>query len=392
MVFFINVVCMRHLSIYNFGPLISADFEIGRLNVIVGPQSSGKSSVLKVAAYFSWLEKRIELTQNLNEASWFNLEEHLIKFYNLTGYVKASTEFKYETECLAIVCKYKIMKAEWKDGRWGYKRSKIAYIPAERNLVSVIANWPKVQTADNILEFMTEWDVARKSRVRALKILNLGVQYSYDESTNLNRVVMENGVNLDMSAASSGLQSLIPLYVNLNYLNFGQYRVRYKMENYLSKSENLKLFEFLVEKYVKGEFPQKVMEDLARGKNRIQRDDRAEEVVRFSRLYDNYTNTKNSQVYLEEPEDNLFPPEQVILMDWLIAMGKAPFRKNVMFIATHSPYIVNSFLEREIKDFNLLITVPASDGMSIVKTASDEDVQKIYDSGSDIFFNFETFV
>ena len=109
---------MRRLYIRDFGPLKSAYVEIGRLNVIVGPQSSGKSSVLKVAAYFSWLEKRIELTQNLSEASWDNLEEHLLKFYQITGYVSVTTELTYETDCLRIVCKNKVMTAEWKDGRW----------------------------------------------------------------------------------------------------------------------------------------------------------------------------------------------------------------------------------------------------------------------------------
>lgn len=51
---------MRHLKIQNFGPLKEAELEIGRLNIIVGPQSSGKSSILKVAAYCAWLEKRLE--------------------------------------------------------------------------------------------------------------------------------------------------------------------------------------------------------------------------------------------------------------------------------------------------------------------------------------------
>ena len=58
---------MRHLKIQNFGPLKEAELEIGRLNIIVGPQSSGKSSTLKVAAYCAWLEKRLELTQDLSQ-------------------------------------------------------------------------------------------------------------------------------------------------------------------------------------------------------------------------------------------------------------------------------------------------------------------------------------
>lgn len=52
---------MRHLRICNFGPLLEAELDIDRLNVIVGPQSSGKSSVLKVSAYCAWLESVLNL-------------------------------------------------------------------------------------------------------------------------------------------------------------------------------------------------------------------------------------------------------------------------------------------------------------------------------------------
>ena len=381
---------MRHLKIINFGPLKEADFELGRLNVIVGPQSSGKSSVLKIAAFCAWLEKRIELTQCLSEASWKNVEEHLVDFYNLQGYFRTSTEIDYETDCLHIVCGYKNVRAEWNDGRFGYKRSKIAYIPAERNIVSVVSNWQKIQAAANVLEFMSEWDIARQSRTRALKILNLGVHYFFDKNSGMDKVQLDNGIGIDLSSASSGLQSLIPLYVNLSYLDKGQYRDRHKKENYISRSENAKLFDFFLEKFAKGELPPKVMKAIAGeapGKN-----GRFEQKLVFSRLYDNYATVKNAQIYLEEPENNLFPPEQVLLTEWLIRIGRDRFRKNVMFLATHSPYIVNCFLEREKKDFNLLIMTHSSDGRSVVKNVGEEDIQKMYDSGVDVFFNFESFV
>lgn len=384
---------MRNLRINNFGPLKEANIKIDRLNVIVGPQSSGKSSVLKIAAYCAWLEKRIELTQNLSEANWANVEEHLLNFFNLRGYFKQSTIIEYETDCLKFVCKYKEVKADWKKNRFYYKRSKIAYIPAERNIVSVVSNWQKIQVASNLLEFMTEWDIARQSRSRALKILNLGVQYSYDKNSNINRLKLDDGTQLELMSASSGLQSLIPLYVNLNYLNNGLYREKYRIENYESRTENTGLLNYLINCYNQGILPEKLTKDI---KNDDSLDDKMllsiDEQFRHSKIYDNYISVKNSQVYLEEPEDNLFPPEQVLLTDWLIQMGKDHLHKNVMFIATHSPYIVNSFLERKEKDFNLLITAPTGDGHSIVRNIEEKDIQKMYDSGVDIFFNYEAFV
>lgn len=383
---------MRHLSIRNFGPLKEADLEISRLNVIVGPQSSGKSSVLKVAAFCAWLEKRIELTQNLSIASWSIVERHLIDFYNLYGYLNSSTKIEYTTDCLIILLQNKTILAEWKDGRWNYKKSKIAYIPAERNIVSVVSNWQQVKAADNLLEFMAEWDLARQSRSKSLKILNLGVLYNYDKNSNTDKIILNSGVGLALSSASSGLQSLIPLYVNLYYLHKGQYQNRYSQENYISKSESQKLYELLLEQYHLKKFPEKIMKGFLLNNRAVYKGAGVEYLLMHSQLYRNYTEVKNSQIYLEEPENNLFPPEQVILTEWLIEMGMNRFRKNVTFLATHSPYIVNCFLERDKKDFNLFITAPVGNGKTVVRGLSDEEIQEMYDSGVDVFFNYESFV
>lgn len=61
-----------------------------------------------------------------------------------------------------------------------------------------------------------------------------------------------------------------------------------------------------------------------------------------------------------------------------------------LFIATHSPYVMTSFLEKEPKDFKLFFE--RKDGhYSTVVTASDEDVQEIYDNGIDVFYNIESY-
>lgn len=46
---------MRHLIIDSLGPLRHVDIFLERLNVIIGPQSSGKSCVLKIASYCTWV-------------------------------------------------------------------------------------------------------------------------------------------------------------------------------------------------------------------------------------------------------------------------------------------------------------------------------------------------
>lgn len=58
---------MRRLIIRNFGPIKEANLNFGRVNLITGLQSSGKSCILKTACYCSWVEKRLQLSQNMEE-------------------------------------------------------------------------------------------------------------------------------------------------------------------------------------------------------------------------------------------------------------------------------------------------------------------------------------
>lgn len=37
----------------------------------------------------------------------------------------------------------------WKEKRWEYRRPKVTYVPAERNMVAVIPNWFEVKLADD---------------------------------------------------------------------------------------------------------------------------------------------------------------------------------------------------------------------------------------------------
>lgn len=42
---------MRKITIRNVGPITEADIELKRINIVIGPQSQGKSTLLKVACF-----------------------------------------------------------------------------------------------------------------------------------------------------------------------------------------------------------------------------------------------------------------------------------------------------------------------------------------------------
>lgn len=356
-------VIMKHLTIRNLGPLDEVDIELRRINVIIGPQSSGKSCVLKTACYCTWVEKRIELTQKVDlfgEKDRFIKE--LVRFHKLEGYIRENTYVEYESDYMHFSYDntYKKFTFEWKN-RWGYKGVKVTYIPAERNMVAAIPNWFDVQLADdNIRSFMSDWEVARKATVNELAVLNLDVSYRYDPMTNSDKVAVAKDVVLDFTNASSGLQSLIPLYVHLNYLD----KLQYTQEKKESVQKTLEKREL-----------QRVIYAESNGKEEI---------------YLRYVNTDHCDIFLEEPEENLFPPTQSRLVEWLLAMSEGEYANN-LFIATHSPYVLTSFLERKDVDLSLFLT-NINEKCALVKTASEEDIQEIYDNGVDVFFNLESFV
>lgn len=388
---------MKHLVIRNLGPLKEADIELKRINVIIGPQSSGKSCVLKTACYCAWVEKRIELTQT---ADFFakdnNFLNELERFHKLKGYIKDDTFISYESDYMMFSYDNatKTFLFNWKNDRWKYRRSKVTYIPAERNLVAAIPNWFEVKFADdNIRDFMADWETARQSTTHNLPVLNLGVLYHYDANTKSDKVQTADGVTLDFTNTSSGLQSLIPMFVHLNYLSVVQVG---KSDNssVTGNKEKIDLTK-LVYDYFSPLFGEKVIEDIGGKRSSVVLEINGEaysmqrsDIKKMDDIILQYIVTDHCDIFLEEPEANLFPPTQSSVVEWLLAMTTGE-QSNNLFVATHSPYILNSFLEKKNIPMTLLYT-RMLEGQMVIRTATEEDIQGIYDFGVDAFFNIES--
>ena len=97
-----------------------------------------------------------------------------------------------------------------------------------------------------------------------------------------------------------------------------------------------------------------------------------------------YSNS-GSVLMLEEPEAHAYPP-YIVNMIWSIIDSP----ENQYFITTHSPYVVNEFLENKT-DVALFI-VDYREGRTVVRPLSDEEIQQVYEYGIDLFFNNELFL
>ena len=385
---------MKRILIRDFGPIEKADIMLKDVNVIIGEQSIGKSCVLKVSCFCTWVEKRIAIEQKAKrfEKNGVFLEE-LMNFHRLNGYAHDNTYIGYESDFIKFSFDNEQgFSYEWKENRWDYKRPKVSYVPAERNLVAVIPNWFEVKSvAENIQDFMADWSDARKSVSDNEKILNLDVAYHYDEVSDTDFIKIRNGRVLPFTNVSSGLQSLIPLYVHLVNINSKKYRDR-EDNSVRHKSEIEKLTNSLVEYYtnniaeafIRNPKYGVIKDEMGLEKEFIPNPEMSrwfmKSFLRLSRIH-------HCEVFLEEPEENLFPPTQQILMKSLLRFVNLE-KGNTLFISTHSPYILDILLERETYDYGLFYIQSTENG-SVVKTATEADVQDMFESGVDAFFNIE---
>jgi len=364
---------MKHLIIRNLGPISQTDVCLERINLIIGTQGSGKSCLLKTASYCSWVEKRIEYTQNIEryENSDVFIKE-LVTFHRLEGYIKQDTFISYESDFMRFSYDERKFSFEWKD-RWNYRRSKISYIPAERNLVSVIPNWFEVKfEKNNIQDFMADWSEARTGFEKDTSVLSLGVAYRYDKKTDSDIIDVEGNGPISLSCASSGLQSLIPLYIHLSYLLDGVAENGEKGHQKINLGRQMEM-SALFEKMT-GEYSN--TKGLA-GKS----------IEEIAAIRDNYVNNDHYDLFVEEPEENLFPTTQVHLTRWLIEKLNR-LERNTLFISTHSPYILSTLLQDKVK-FTFLCTSETPDGM-VIKEVGESEKEDIYRYGVDAFFNIES--
>ena len=396
---------MKRLIIRDLGPLKEAIVNLGRFNVIIGKQSSGKSSVLKTACYCAWVEKYIELAQSPdnfydNKTAFI---DGLVSYHKFEGYIKPSTYIEYETDHMwfAYNNAAKDFEFAWKTRRMEYKRPKISYIPSERNIVSLIPEWKsQVSSYDCILDYMRDWDTARKYIRRTKDILNLGVQYQFDEFAKEDRVLLPTGKPIALTNSSSGVQSVVPLFVCVDYITNGIYDVEVDAAKKRTEREREKYMNMLINLYRQSKLSGTEQLPLDQ-KDPITVNVANEDFLFYNKkaaetfedFVKRYSFTQRTDIYLEEPENNLFPPTQCQLMDMLVELTKRKKKTVSIFVTTHSPYVLTHLMQEKVPGLKLFFTHPVNgEEGCIVQQATDEEVQEIYDNGLDMFFNYEAFV
>lgn len=343
---------MAKLIVKNIGPIKDVDIELKKLNVFMGPQGCGKSTLAKIISFCSWMEKG---SYDNEEVQKRGLVSTLTRYHRMEGYFREDSELAYVGDNVNLYYQFpEPLPLSWKGGTpeplyhdnefvlYNNEKSinpKVAYIPAERNFVSVVPNLKNYSEKDDSLQsFVNDWFEAKRSYTeeKPLKIAMLGIAYYYNAKTDSDIVVVD-GQKIRLNQSSSGFQSVVPLMALLSFLS----TTIYEENKPFSPAETEQMREILshVSNESGNDMEQKVIDR-----------------IKGFLLGKVYTHT---QFIIEEPEQNLFPNTQCDLMYHLLNClnhGKA----HRAVITTHSPYILyalnNCMLANIIKE-----SVPADE-------------------------------
>ncbi|MEO6687279.1 MAG: AAA family ATPase, partial [Dyadobacter sp.] len=97
------------------------------------------------------------------------------------------------------------------------------------------------------------------------------------------------------------------------------------------------------------------------------------------------TSNRDSVLIFEEPEAHAHPP---YIMEFTQEVIHS--ETNQFFMATHSPIVINDFLENAIDDLSIFI-VDYKNDQTMLRSLSNEEIHDVYKYGIDLFFNGESY-
>ena len=337
---------MCRTRIKNFGPIKEGFthpdsegwIDIKKVTMFIGNQGSGKSTIAKLVSTFMWMEKAL-LNGNLSDLTETEFIDERCNYFRLKKYFKKQTELEFEGEYFTIVYKNEKISRKFKEPEGLYRIPKIMYVPAERSFLS------SVEHADNfsdlpkpLLTFQVEYERSLEELNEPHQLPIAGYQLKYDTFKKTAYVVGED-YELELNAASSGLHSLIPLYVvsqNLSqFIATGKEDTSVSILNakqFKKRTAELKAVGLLGNNNYGNEEAQKLAE---------RKEDRINSMFRSS-IFVNI---------VEEPEQNLFPSSQKEILYSLLAFNNMSLG-NKLIMTSHSPYLIN-YLTLAVKAYQV---------------------------------------
>ena len=277
------------LIIRNFGPIKDVTLNLRKINVFIGNQGTGKSTVAKV---YSVIKLSIQNFVSINNSnpeliglSSYSLEglfNNNLANYELGSYTEIDTYMRFELgDFYFEFINHKIFSNIESFQMLDFVNVEV-YIPSYREVVVLVKDnlYALIQTETKLPQIFTKFgDMFQKAKneIASFDYKNiLGVTYNYSNGKDL--VTIKNNKQIPLNLASSAVNSGIPLLVVFDYL-------------FYKRQKEIKL-------------------------------------------------SKGFVAIIEEPELNCFPETQKKFVEYF--SEKIATSNNSLLITTHSPYILSS--------------------------------------------------
>lgn len=246
----------EYLEVRHFGPIKDLNIRINKLTLFIGTQGSGKSTISKLLTIcrdMYWYICILEEKEVLKPFFDFYIDEYFypdtfIHYRNesngveitynegvfdckINGYTKKETkdiinswiELANNDLIINSATKgQKLIYSDTIDNKVMQANSRlILYIPAERNLIGNLSSalasimLAKIPLSDSIIEYMSLFEKAKKEFPK-YEIPFLGVSYERKEGKERITILNED-TDLPLNACSSGLQSVLPMIMVIDY-------------------------------------------------------------------------------------------------------------------------------------------------------------------------------
>jgi len=322
---------MAKIKIREFGPIREGFLEndgyidIRKVTVFIGDQGSGKSTVAKLISTFSWMEKA--LIKGIVKVPWLmekgKFRDEYLSYHRLENYFRYEngvelTEIDYWGERFQLHYTQGTLRVHpMLDGVYGLPQ--VMYVPAERNFIANVKNAKALKmTSDALVEFVTEYDNAKQAINGGLELPIKGTAVEYDQDRDIVNLRGKDYA-LALTEASSGYQSLVPLFLVSKFL-------AERVAQGIAGQENMSSQE--LERF------RKYVADIYDNTNLTDDQRRAA----LSVLSGRFNKTAFINI-VEEPEQNLFPTSQWDMLKSLLEFNSMGAH-NQLVMTTHSPYVI----------------------------------------------------
>lgn len=337
---------MEQIIIENFGGLKKMEFELKNINILIGPQASGKSITVKLLYFFKTFTTEIIKSIENGESKRTldsKQKERFSNYFPKESWPKNNFKIQYISNQTWITIERKSLKTL----SFSYSENLVKMISKGRKFLK--DEQKKVDLERRIASFRANRNMRRR--------FNDCLNNEFSEILSYNQFFIPAGrsffANIQSSIFSflSNNKSLDPFLIE-----FGSFYDSFKRFSLDSDSEedkkNNKVFDSVINEIMNGSYKREKEKDFivhndTRKVNLASASSGQQEILPLILVLKvlsgiNFENG-GATLYIEEPEAHLFPTAQKKIVQLLARTFNSQKSNFQIIVTTHSPYILSSF-------------------------------------------------